>query len=123
MNGETDDRPALWVGHVTLTVADPPTAHDFYVALGMRTVFRGPSVSITELRGGTHMVLLPGDPTPGPAPFDLMVDDVDGWHARLRGDGVAVGEILRGDIHDTFSVTDPDGYVVTVSNSHVVGAV
>ena len=32
-------------------------------------------------------------------------------------------DISRGRIHNAFTATDPDGYVVTVNSSHVVGPV
>jgi catechol 2,3-dioxygenase-like lactoylglutathione lyase family enzyme len=118
-----DERPALWVGHVAMPVRDPRRAHEHYVALGMRSVFAGDDLEITELRGGTHLVLYQGEPTPGDAPFDLMVEDLDATHALLSGAGVDVSAISRGDIHDRFTITDPDGMRVTCSNSHVIGPV
>ena len=54
MSDTDQSRPPLWVGHVAMTVTDPRAAHDWYVALGMRTVMAGDDFSITELRGGTH---------------------------------------------------------------------
>ena len=50
----TDERPAVWVGHVGMTVADPARSHDFFVDAGMRTIHRGDDMAILELRGGTH---------------------------------------------------------------------
>jgi hypothetical protein len=34
-----------------------------------------------------------------------------------------VSPITKGNIHDGFTVTDPDGNTISVSNSHVVGPV
>lgn len=119
----TDERPAVWVGRVAMPVSDPKRAHDHYVALGMRSVFANDDVAITELRGGTHLVLHRGAVTPGDAPFDLMVDDIVAAHSRLLADGFSVTDIVRGNIHDSFEVTDADGMRVTFSSSHVIGAV
>ena len=113
----------MWIGHVAMTVTDPQRSHDFYVSVGMRPVFIGPDVAITELRGGTHLVLLPGAVTAGPAPFDLMVDDLAATHNRLQSLGCEVTSIVPGDIHATFVLTDPDGISVRFSDSHVVGTV
>lgn len=40
-----------------MSVSDPQRSHDYYVALGMRSVLSGDKLAITELRGGTHLVL------------------------------------------------------------------
>lgn len=106
-----------------MTVREPVRSHDFYEALGMRSVWRGDDMAILELRGGTHLLCFRGDPERGDAPFDLMVEDLDAAHRRLSDLGVDVSDISRGDIHDTFVVTDPDGVRVQVSNSHVEGPV
>jgi catechol 2,3-dioxygenase-like lactoylglutathione lyase family enzyme len=118
-----DERPPVWVGHVALSVRDLPRSVAFWTSIGMRPVGEDERVAVLELRGGTHLVLLTGDATPGDAPFDLMVDDLDAAHADWQTRGLAPSAITRGHIHDSFTVTDPDGYVVTVHNSHVAGAV
>ena len=51
MSDTDQSRPPLWVGHVSMTVTDPRAAHDWYVALGMRTVMAGDDFSI---RPGRH---------------------------------------------------------------------
>ena len=120
----TDDlRPPLWTGHLTLKVSDPHKAHDYYVGLGMRTVLVGDDFSITELRGGTHLLLEAGDPVPGDAPFDLMTADLPGTHARFVGAGLDVSDVIAGDIHSVFVLTDPDGYRIVVYDDHTVGPV
>ena len=118
-----DGRPAVWVGHVAMTVEDPLRSHDFFVDAGMRTVFRGDDMAILELRGGTHLLLFRGEAEEGPAPFDLMVDDLDAVHADLTARGLAASAITRGRIHNAFTLTDPDGHAITVQNSHVEGVV
>jgi catechol 2,3-dioxygenase-like lactoylglutathione lyase family enzyme len=118
-----DERPPVWVGHIALNVTDLDRSSAFWQAIGMRMVEENPHVVVLELRGGTHLVLVPGTPQPGGAPFDLMVDDLDATHASWRADGLAVSDIEHGRIHSAFTVPDPDGYVVTVNSTHVVGPV
>jgi hypothetical protein len=93
----------------------------------MRSVYSGDDIVIFELRGGTHLLLFPGGDPPRPgatAPFDLMVDDLDTTRADWSARGLAPTAMATapGD-HRTFTVTDPDGYVLTVFDSHVVGPV
>jgi catechol 2,3-dioxygenase-like lactoylglutathione lyase family enzyme len=118
-----DERPPVWVGHLALNVSDLERSSAFWDAVGMRTVHCDDQMTIFELRGGTHLLLFEGDPAPGGASFDLMVDDIDATHATWTERGLNVSEIERGQIHDGFNLTDPDGYVVSVCNSHVVGPV
>ena len=78
-----------------------------------------------ELRGGTHLVFVfdPNARTNGRgAPFDLMSDDIDALHTAMSGRGIEVTPIMRAD-HANFTFRDPDGYVVTVNDSHVEGVV
>jgi catechol 2,3-dioxygenase-like lactoylglutathione lyase family enzyme len=118
-----DERPPLWVGHVTMSVSDPQRSHDYYVGLGMRSVVPGDQFAITELRGGTHLVLEVGEVEPGDAPFDLMVEDLPAMHSRFQEAGLDVSDIISGDVHDVFVLTDPDGKRIVVFNSHVIGPV
>jgi len=117
-------RPAVWIGHAVLTVGDVDRSADFWQRLGMREVERNQHVAVLELRGGTHLVLVPGTPAEdADAPFDLMVDDVDATHAAWEARGLDLSPIERGRIHAAFTLRDPDGYRVTVNSSHVVGEV
>ncbi len=118
-----DQRPPIWIGHAALTVSDLGAASSFWMSLGMREVGSNEKVTVLELRGGTHLVLLAGSPTAGAAPFDLMVEDLDATHADWTAAGLDVSSIERGDIHDSFVLRDPDGYEVTVNSSHVMGPV
>ena len=52
-----------------------------------------------------------------------MVEDVAATHDDWAAKGLAVTEIEHGNIHDSFTVTDPAGNAINVSNSHVVGPV
>ena len=117
------DRPPVWIGHAVLAVDDIDRAAAFWRELGMREVERNADIAIMELRGGTHLLLVPGPATPGDAPFDLMVEDLDAIHRQWTEHELAPGDITRDRIHDSFVVTDPDGHRVTVRNSHVVGEV
>jgi catechol 2,3-dioxygenase-like lactoylglutathione lyase family enzyme len=118
-----DERPAVWIGHEVISVRDVGRAADFWCAVGMREIERNANVAIMELRGGTHLVIVPGSPHGGDAPFDLMVDDLEATHARYQTAGLKPSTIEHGDIHSQFTVVDPDGYRVTVNSSHVVGTV
>ena len=119
-----DDRPLLWVGHVVWQVKNVRAAALFWRDLGMRQVHVKDGIAILELRGGTHLILLPAEgDEPSATPLDLMVDDLAETHARWAARGLRVSPIEQGRIHDTFTVTDPEGHVVTVNSSHVVGKV
>ena len=89
----------------------------------MREIHQGDDVAILELRGGTHLVIVPGEPKAGDAPFDLMVEDLEATHRDWSERGIEVSAITSGNIHSAFEATDPDGYRVTVNNSHVEGLV
>jgi catechol 2,3-dioxygenase-like lactoylglutathione lyase family enzyme len=123
-----DARPALWVGHVVLATHDVVEASTFYLGLGLRQVHEPratDAIAELEMRGGTHLVLVldPDARTAGRgAPFDLMADDLDLLHDAMEARGIEVSPIERGG-HATFTFVDPDGYVVTVNDSHVSGVV
>ena len=119
---ESDPRPAVWVGHVVLSTTDIAGANDYWTSIGMRPLVTGDGFAVLELRGGTHLVLTraDGDVSAGtPCPFDIMVEDVDATHATYTEMGLSPGEIQRAEIHDSFTIVDPSGYVVTINSSHV----
>ena len=121
----SDTRPRVWIGHIgPVPVPDVSSAAEFYLALGCRLVMSRENLAILELRGGTHLLVQPGDPEPGTAsPFDLMVDDLDATHAAYTEAGLDPTEIIDGSIHRRFSLVDPGERTVTVNDSHVIGAV
>jgi hypothetical protein len=84
---------------------------------------RNAEVAIMEMRGGTHLVLPVAPVTPGDVPFDLMVEDLRATHRAWTELGLAPGAITSDRIHDAFVVADPDGHLLTISSSHVVGEV
>jgi catechol 2,3-dioxygenase-like lactoylglutathione lyase family enzyme len=115
-------RPSVWIGHEVLAVRDLDRSADYWRDLGMREVERNEHVAVLELRGGTHLVLVPGTPSEeADAPFDLMVEDLDATHAEWTARGLDPSPIERGRIHAAFTMRDPDGYRVTVNSTHVVG--
>jgi catechol 2,3-dioxygenase-like lactoylglutathione lyase family enzyme len=123
-----DQRPALWVGHVVLATHDILRSFNFYRDLGLRQVYEpraADGIAQLEMRGGTHFVLVldPDAPTDGRGvPFDLMADDLDALHETMEQSGIDVSPIVRDD-HASFTFRDPDGYVVTMNDSHVTGIV
>ena len=119
-----DKRPPVAVGHISLDVTDLARSTTYFKAVGMRSVHEGDSVTVLELRGGTHLILRPGaEPVANgaKAPFDLMVDDVDGARDAYAAKGLAPSATERGTIHDRFTITDPDGTEITVTSSHASG--
>lgn len=57
------------------------------------------------------------------ASFDLMVDDIEAAYEDFSDLKLPPTEIVRGTIHDHFTVTDPAGWVVAITSNHVVGPV
>jgi catechol 2,3-dioxygenase-like lactoylglutathione lyase family enzyme len=122
-----EERPPVWVGHVVHAATDVRRSALWWGALGMRAVFERDDMAIFELRGGTHLLIFPSDHMPPPGtrvPFDLMVDDIEAARADFEARGLAPSGLTSaaGD-HLTFTVDDPDGYTLTVFDSHVIGPV
>jgi catechol 2,3-dioxygenase-like lactoylglutathione lyase family enzyme len=114
------ERPGVWVGHVTLATGDLAGTREFMLQLGMRPIAQGEGFAVLELRGGTHLILLPAtEPVSGPAYFDLMVDDLEATHERLRTLGLSPSRIDPGRVHRSFTVTAPSGHTITFNSSHV----
>ena len=113
---------------MVLATHDVLRAFAFYRALGLRAVHEPRAtdgIAELELRGGTHLVLVldAGARTDGRgAPFDLMADDLDTLCAGMESRGIDVSPIARGG-HASFTFRDPDGWIVTVNDSHVSGPV
>ncbi len=114
------ERPPVWVGHVTLRTPELPGTRDFMLQLGMRDIAHGDDFAVFELRGGTHLVLLPAEEAEsGPAYFDLMVEDLESTHRELTARGLAPSPISEGRIHASFTVLSPSGHRITFNSSHV----
>lgn len=120
-DGELDDRPRFGIGHVAMPAADIDRLTDFYVAIGMRLVVNMGRMAILELRGGTHLILGAGDA--GTTTLDLIVDDIDNTHEVLRAAGANPTAIRRGNPHDRFRATDPEGNTLVVNSNHAIGPV
>jgi catechol 2,3-dioxygenase-like lactoylglutathione lyase family enzyme len=122
MSTRVDQRPPVWVGHVSMRTNVLDHSHAFMIALGLRPVGKGEDAAVLELRGGTHLVLLRTDePLSGTAPFDLMVEDLEATHKRLAELGLSPSPIVSGRIHRSFTVRDPSGQDVPFNSSHVGG--
>lgn len=117
---QDDERPKVWVGHVSLPTQDVTATREFMLGLGMRAIADGDDFAVLELRGGTHLVLLAAqEPASGAAYFDLMVDDLEETHAHLQSLGLAPSPIESGRIHSSFSVDAPSGHTIQFNSSHV----
>ncbi|HVL10303.1 MAG TPA: VOC family protein [Burkholderiaceae bacterium] len=120
----TDPRPSVAVAHVVLRTDRMIESARFMRAIGMRPIFDGPDVSIYELRGGTHLVLMAQEEvTTGDAAFDLMVDDLYATHRELVARGLAPSAIEPRETigHEVFTVREPAGHVITFFSSHASG--
>ena len=120
-----DARPLVWTGHVFLHTADLEASARFYEQIGMRSIAVMEQFAALEIRGGTHLAIRydPDQVAPGPVGWDLMVDDIDLIHEKWQAEGLTVSGILMESPHRVFELTDPDGHVVVVRDSHVVGPV
>jgi hypothetical protein len=87
----------------------------------MRPLETSDEFALLELRGGTHLALFPGDTVAPntPAPFDVMVDDIDQAQARFAAKGLSPSEVTTGRFHRELTVVAPSGHVVSVLSSHV----
>ncbi len=113
------ERPPVCVGHIRLATPEIETTREFMLAVGMRPIVHGEDFAVLELRGGTHLVLVPGAAADsGVAGFDLMVEDIHATHHQFRELGFAPSEIEKGRIHESFTLQCPSGHVVTFSSDH-----
>jgi len=120
----SDRRPAVGVAHVVLETDRMIESTQFMRTIGMRPVYDGPQVSVYEMRGGTHLILMFKDEVPkGDAPFDLMVDDLDATHQRFVSLGLDPSPIEdRPSVHHkVFTVREPAGHIITFFSSHASG--
>jgi hypothetical protein len=117
----SDPRPPVAVGHVRVCVSDVGAAARWLESAGLRPIVTLDELAVLELRGGTHVVVRQAEAPVAdgtPAPFDLMVDNVDAAHRDYAAKGFAPSPISRGRIHDSFMVAGPDGWAFTVNSSH-----
>lgn len=117
---QTDPRPPVWVGHITMNTPTLKESTAAMLQVGMRPIVENENIAVLELRGGTHIVLRQTEDTePIDTEFDFMVEDVDATHAEYAAKGLSVSEIRRGRIHDSFTFTEPGGNRITVNSTHV----
>ena len=116
-----DARPRFGIGHVSFPAADVDRLANFYTEIGMRLVVNMGRAAILELRGGTHIILQPGQA--GSGTLDLIVDDIDDTRSLLEAAGASPSPIRRGHPHDSFTATDPEGNRLQVHSNHAIGPV
>lgn len=121
---QNDQRPEVCVAHVVLETDRMNDSVEFMRIIGMRPIFDGPEVSVYEMRGGTHLILMQKNKiVAGDASFDLMVDDLHATHKRFISQGLSPSPIeVRSVIdHEVFTVREPAGHVITFFSSHASG--
>jgi hypothetical protein len=124
MSQTIDQRPPVAVGHVRLPTTDVAAAARWLETVGLRPIFADSGLAVLELRGGTHVVVRRADEPPkpdAPAPFDLMVDDIEAARRDYAAKELGPSEITRGRIHDSFHLKGPDGQDFSVVSSHAGG--
>ncbi len=115
-----DKRPDIWIGHTSLRTNDLNGSDEFLSKIGLRRVFKNDAITIFELRGGTHVLMILDEAAKGgDADFDFMVEDIDATYGSFTSLGLDVSEIDRGDIHDSFTVVEPGGNRITMNSTHV----
>ena len=119
--GEASGRPRFAIGHVPMAAADVSVLATFYAAIGMRLVVDFDHMAIVELRGGTHIVIHSGPS--GNGSLDLIVDDIDETRDLFIELGSVATDIVRGNPHDRFDTTDPEGNELIVRSNHAIGIV
>lgn len=115
-----DKRPDIWIGHADLPTKDLAGSDKFLRDIGLRFVFKTETMVIYELRGGTHLIMFEKKDMDGnDADLDFMVEDIDATYDKFSALGYAVTEMERGEIHDSFYVTEPGGNRIRVNSTHV----
>lgn len=124
LNIDDNTIPPVAMGHIRMNVNALAPATDWMAGIGLRVVARHDTISVLELRGGTHLVLRLTDQTIAPdtpAPIDLMVEDIHAKHAECLAEGLAPSDITSGSVHSSFFVPGPSGYRVKITSSHTDG--
>lgn len=118
----SQERPPVWIGHVSLASTEVKQTTDCLISLGLRSVHREDQFAVLELRGGTHLVVHSSDDRPAAgaqASFDLMYEDIDATRLRCQELGLRPSEISEGRIHRSFTIVEPGGHLITINSSHV----
>ena len=119
-----NDRPGIWIGHMTRRVRNVKESAEFFATLGLRTVMAEPQMAILELRGGTHLLLFADQDEYKSIPndnFDLMVSDVEAFHQSLQAKGIQVSKLKHDQFHTYFGAADPDGTEWRINSDHTEG--
>jgi hypothetical protein len=117
----SDERPRVAIGHVILGSPDVGASTEFLLRAGLRMIEAGETVSVLELRGGTHLIVVPsGAPVAGGAKagFDLMVDDIEATHKIYAELELDPSNLEPGEFHTSFKIVEPGGHEITVNSSH-----
>ena len=119
-----DERPPVWVGHVALYVSDVDRSTGFWGS-DRACAPVAPRRRHRDLRAPRRH---PPDPASGRMPPSPATHRSTSWSTistpRTRSGArraCSRRPSSAARIHDGFTVRDPDGYVVSVSNSHVAG--
>ena len=118
---DSDRRPPVAVGHVSLGVGDVGATTAFFLKFGLRKIFASKEIAVLELRGGTHLILrgAGNDKKAREKPtFDLMFDDLESARSTALEQGLQAAPIEVGRIHSSFVVETPDGQDLTITSSH-----
>ena len=119
-----EPRPTLWVGHVVLAVQDVASTKRFLLSLGLRDAEPSAPIGVVELRGGTHILVLPRQDAVASgarAPFDLMVEDLDAFRDHVQSLGLSPSPIASNPSHRFFMLREPGGHDIMINSSHVTG--
>ena len=89
MKKKKETRPGIWIAHIFRKVKrNVKLCGGVYTKLDMRLLMKEADMAIRrELRGGTHLLLFKDSPKHkwvGHQEFDLMVEDIDAVHVRLK---------------------------------------
>jgi hypothetical protein len=126
MSETIDQRPPVAVGHVHIPASNVAAVAQWLESVGLRPIFSSPELAVLEFRGGTHVVVRQAEQPAAagtPAPFDLMVDDINAARRDYLAKGLAASEVSRGRIHGSFHLAGPDGHDFTVVSSHARGRI
>lgn len=116
----SDERPPVWVGHVSMETDRLDESATFMQTIGMRQVESFENIAIFELRGGTHLILQKRDSiTPQESTFDLMVEDIEKTHAEFLTKNLKPTHIEIGRVHQWFYLREPAGNTIKFNSTHV----
>ena len=117
----TDERPPVAIGHVLLRSPELKASTEFLLKAGLREIETGDGVAVLELRGGTHLIVVPSEEPVAEgaqASFDLMVDDIEECRKRYAALGLAPSELVVETFHTHFKIVEPGGHAITVNSTH-----